>query len=426
MLKSGVATKIANNTIYQIVGKFISMSITMLAVMIITRNYGKEGYGSFSLMQTFPALFFVIVDFGINAIAARELSKDWSKANKYLGNIILIRLLFSFLLILLINISLSFFPYSTELKSGIRLSLFLLLTQSLYTTANIFFQVKLKYDYSAISYTIGYLVILALVLSLSYLKVDVKWVNFSYVIGGIVTLLMCSKFIKKLGIKPDFAIDKDLWKYLVLSALPLGIMFCFSQVSFKQDSLMVSVMKLPSSYGLNNTESVAVYALAYKVFEVFLVIPTFFMNSAYPVLVRHMVEGKEKLKNTFSKVILFLLFSGLLVGFLGVILSPMVVKVIGGEGFDQSVLALRILSSGLVIFYLSQPISWLIVTLGYQARLPFIYFLSAVFNVAANIVFIPKYSFYASAVITILTEILILVLLIFTAKKSWRDKYVES
>jgi len=398
----------------------------MLAVVIITRSYGREGYGAFSLMQTFPALFFVIVDFGINAIAARELSKDWSKANKYLGNILLIRLIFSLLIILLITFGLSFFPYSQELKAGIRLGLFILITQALFTTTNIFFQVKLKYDFSTISYTIGYLVILSLVLILSYLKANIMWVNFSYVVGGTMAFLMCLFFINKLGVKPDFTIDKDLWKYLISSALPLGIMFCFSQASFKQDSLMVSAMKLPQSYGLNNTESVAVYALAYKIFEVFLVIPTFFMNSAYPILVRHMVEGKEKLKDTFSKVIKFLLLSGLFVGILGLLIAPIGIRILGGEGFNQSVLALRILSLGLFIFYLTQPISWLIVTLGYQSRLPFIYFLSAVFNVITNFIFIPKYSFYAASVTTILTEFVILILLIFTAQKSWKDKYAKS
>ena len=101
--KSNTTTKIAANTIYQVIGKVISMSITMLAVIIITRTYGREDYGAFSLMQSWPALFFVIVDFGINAVAARELSKDWSKANKYLGNILVIRFLFSLLLVVLLS-----------------------------------------------------------------------------------------------------------------------------------------------------------------------------------------------------------------------------------------------------------------------------------------------------------------------------------
>ena len=52
MTKSSTTNKIAKNTIYQMVGKFISMSITMLAVVIVTRSYGREGYGAFSLMQS--------------------------------------------------------------------------------------------------------------------------------------------------------------------------------------------------------------------------------------------------------------------------------------------------------------------------------------------------------------------------------------
>lgn len=425
MFKSNTAAKIASNTIYQIVGKVISMSITMLAVVIITRSYGREGYGAFSLMQSWPALFFVIVDFGINAIAARELSKDWTKANKYLGNILIIRLIFSLGLIFLLSAGLNFFPYSPELKNGIRLGLFVLLTQSLYSTTNIFFQVKLKYDFSTIAYTLGYLVIFFLVILFSRLKLDIAWVNFSYVIGGVITFLLSLYFVGKIGVKPEFSIDKGLWRFLFSASLPIGIMFLFSQMSFKEDTLMLSFLKLPESYGLNNTESVAVYALPYKVFEVLLVVPTFFMNSVYPLLVTHMEEGQEKLKKTFARVLSFLIISGVLVGLLGIVFAPLTMKLLGGEEFSQSVGVLRILASGLFIFYLTSPVSWLIVTLGYQKYLPWIYFVSFSFNMIANFIFIPKYSFYGASWVTVVSELIVLVLLVIFAQKSWKLKYDE-
>lgn len=425
MFKSNTVAKIASNTIYQIVGKVISMSITMLAVVIITRSYGREGYGAFSLMQSWPALFFVIVDFGINAIAARELSKDWTKANKYLGNILIIRLIFSLGLIFLLSAGLNFFPYSPELKNGIRLGLFVLLTQSLYSTTNIFFQVKLKYDFSTIAYTLGYLVIFFLVILFSRLKLDIAWVNFSYVIGGVITFLLSLYFVGKIGVKPEFSIDKGLWRFLFSASLPIGIMFLFSQMSFKEDTLMLSFLKLPESYGLNNTESVAVYALPYKVFEVLLVVPTFFMNSVYPLLVTHMEEGQEKLKKTFARVLSFLIISGVLVGLLGIVFAPLTMKLLGGEEFSQSVGVLRILASGLFIFYLTSPVSWLIVTLGYQKYLPWIYFVSFSFNMIANFIFIPKYSFYGASWVTVVSELIVLVLLVIFAQKSWKLKYDE-
>ncbi len=425
-LKSNTFTKVASNTIYQIVGKVISMSITMVAVVIITRAYGREGYGAFSLMQSWPALFFVIIDFGINAIAARELSKDWSKANKYLGSILIIRLLFSFGIILLLSVGLNLFPYSLELKNGIRLGLFILVTQSLYSTTNIFFQVKLKYDYSTIAYIAGYLIIFILVLLFSRLNIDVMWVNFSYVVGGFVTFLLCLYFVKKMGVTPDFSFDKEIWKFLLYSSFPIGIMFLFSQMSFKEDALMLSFLKLPSSYGLNNTESVAVYALPYKVFEVMLVVPTFFMNSVYPILVNHMTEGKEKLKKTFTRIIYFLIGSGIFVGLLGVVFSSLSMKLLGGEEFSQSVGVLKILSAGLFIFYLTSPISWLIVTLGYQKYLPWIYLVSFTFNLVFNFIYIPKYSFYAASWITVVSELIVLVLLSIFAVKCWKLKYAKS
>jgi len=422
-LKSNTATKVASNTVYQIIGKLISMSITMLAVVIITRSYGRDGYGAFSLMQSWPALFFVIVDFGINAIAAKDVTEDWSKAGKYLGNILIIRLLFSLFLILVISLSLNFFPYTPDLRNGIRLGLFLLITQSLFSTTNIFFQAKLRYDYSTISYIGGYVLILILVLIFSYLRLSVTWVNFSYVIGGLLTFILSLYFVSKMGIKPDFSLDKKIWKYLISSALPIGIMFVFSQMSFKEDALMLSFLKLPPSYGLNNTESVAVYALPYKVFEVMLVVPTFFMNSVYPVLVNHMIEGEQKLKKTFTRAIYFLIGSGLVIGLLGIAFSSLAMKILGGEEFYQSTGVLNILSGGLFIFYLTSPISWLIVTLGYQKYLPWIYFVSFSFNLIMNFIFIPKYSFYAASWITVLSELIVLILLIIFARKSWRLKY---
>lgn len=415
--------KIASNTIYQLIGKVVSMSITILTTIIITRFYGREGYGAFSLMQNWPALFFIIVDFGINAIATRELSKDFTKANKYIGNIFILRILFSLFFILALGVALIFFPYSSDLIFGIRLGLILILTQSLFATTNIIFQVKLRYDYSVIGYVCGYFVILALVLIFSLLKLNIAWVNFSYVVGGFITFVLNYTFLNKLGVHPDFKIDLDTIKFLLSASLPLGLMFIFSQLNFRSDSLLLSIMKLPKSYGLNNTETVAVYSLPYKIFDVALVVPTFFMNSVYPVLVVHMQESKERLKNTFLRSLKFLALSALLCSFIGVVFSNLAITILGGNEFNESVWVLQVLLGGLIFYYLTQPISWLIVTLGNQKYLPWVYAIGAFVDLSLNLIFIPKYSFYASTIITHISEFVILICLIYFALKSWKEKY---
>ncbi len=423
MNKQTTSFKIATNTVYQFIGKAGTMSITILATILITRLYGREAYGQFSLMQGWPALMFIIVDFGFNAIATRELSKDFSRVAKILGSILVIRILVSLFFIVLLAVLLTFFPYSATLKFGIRLSLFLILTQSLFTTANVVFQTKLRYDLSTYSLFAGYLVVLAAVAIFSYLRISVIWISFSYVIGGFVTFLTSLYFLNRIGVPIKLTYDRATAKYLFWQTLPLGIMFIFSQINFKDDEILLSILRLPQKYNLTNTESVAVYALPYKVFEVALVVPTFFMNAVYPVMVRHMTESSHKLKKTFLSSMKVLIFAGILSGLMGITLSKPAIDLLGGSEFMQSVIVLKILLGGLIFYYLTQPLSWLIVTLGKQVYLPYIYLSAAIFNFIANLVFIPRYSFYAAAIITHSSEVLILILLIAAARKAWKLNY---
>lgn len=427
-MRSSISTtvkKVANNTAYQLVGKVISMTITIGATVIVARYYGRESYGEFSLMQNIPALFFIIVDFGLNAISTRELSKDFKNAEKYFGNILIMRVAVSVFLMLSVGLALRFFPYSVfpysdSLKFGLYLSLFLILTQALYSTTNVIFQVKLRYDLSNIGYVLGSIVILALVLLSTYMRLSIAWVNFSYVIGGFVTffinLYLISKFI---NLRQSIHIDKSVIRYLSMQSLPLGLMFIFSQVNFKADSILLSSL-LPSDasksqYGLSNIDSVAIYNLPYKVFEVALVVPTFLMNAVYPIFVRHIQESRDKFLSTFYKTTGLLFLFGVIGAIVGYILSPWIIYTLGDNEFSQSVSVLRLLLIGLPIFYVTQPISWLIVTLENQKVLPYIYLIAAVFNLVLNFVYIPKYSFYASSSLTWLSEILILVFLVIFA-----------
>jgi O-antigen/teichoic acid export membrane protein len=243
------------------------------------------------------------------------------------------------------------------------------------------------------------------------------------VLGGAATFIINAQLVKRLGYKSPLKIDTKIAKSILKGSLPLGLMFVFSQINFKADAVLISLLKLPASIGLNNIESVAIYSLPYKIFEVALVLPTFFMNATYPIFVKKFQEGQRELAVLFKKTLGYLLALGLIVSTTAYVASPLVVRLLGGQEFDRSVEILKILSVGLFIFFLTQPVSYLIVTLDKQRYLPIIYLVSAIFNVSANLIFIPKYSFYASAYITWISEGLILIVLTFFAVKSWREHY---
>ena len=72
--------------------------------------------------------------------------------------------------------------------------------------------------------------------------------------------------------------------------------------------------------------------------------------------------------------------------------------------FAMSVPLLRILLTGLPLFYLTSPLMWVLIIWKKQWQLSAIYALSLVFNFAANLIFIPIYGASAAAYVTIATE----------------------
>lgn len=417
---------IVYNTSAQLIAKFVSMTLTILATILITRAFGKEGYGQFSLMQTLPALFYILADFGLNTTALKRIGgDDKERTQKYYQTVLGLRLLLSLVFIVVLNIITLFLPYSSFLKTGILMSSLLILTQALYSSTNLIFQYRQRYDLSSFGYIGGSIVTILLVVTFIKLGLDIRLLSFTYVLGGTVTFFVNARLLGKLGYGTSLKLNIDVAKGLLTSSLPLGLMFIFSQINFKADTILLSLLKLPSTVGLNNIESVAIYSLPYKIFEVALVLPTFFMNATYPIFVRKFKENREKFNEIFFKTVKYMLALGLTTSATLYLLAPLVVKILGGQEFVQSAGVLKILSMGLFIFFLTQPISYLIVTLDKQKYLPAIYLISAVFNVSANLVLIPKFSFYASAYITWVSEGLILLMLTFFAIKSWREHYAS-
>lgn len=304
------------------------------------------------------------------------------------------------------------------------MSSFWILTQSLFSGTNLIFQYKQRYDLASIGYITGSVLTTLLVYGFIKLGLDVRFLSFSYVLGGLATFVVNAYILTKHGFSTRLTFnifsDKKTLSTLLSGSIPLGLMFVFSQINFKADGILLSLLNLPARFNLSNIDAVAIYALPYKVFEVSLAVPTFIMNASYPVFVARLQQSRQSLNAVLLKTIRLTTLLGLVASIMLVIFAPLAIAVLGGAQFGQSVQVLKILGVGLFMFYITQPLAYYLVTIEKQKILPVVYFIGAVFNVVANVLFIPKYSFYASAYITWLSEGLILLLLGFFVVKNWK------
>ena len=106
--------KVAHNTFIQIVGKIISTFLGLLAIALITRYLGRDGFGEYTTVITFLTFFAVAADFGLTLVTVQMISGHDAEENKILNNLFGLRLVSALLFLLLAPLTISFFPYGVN------------------------------------------------------------------------------------------------------------------------------------------------------------------------------------------------------------------------------------------------------------------------------------------------------------------------
>ena len=181
-----------------------------------------------------------------------------------------------------------------------------------------------------------------------------------------------------------------------MAALPLGITLLFNQVYFRIDSFVLALTR--------STAEVGLYGLAYKVFELPLVIPTFFMNSVYPLLLVEQTPNFKKILRKSFFVLLIISFLSLVIFWFA---APLLIYI--RPEFAESIPLLRILTLGLPFFFLSSLVMWALIALGKQLVLAGIYGSLMITTILLDILVIPKFGATGAAWITVGSEALVLI-----------------
>ena len=418
--------KIAANTLVQILGKLVSSGCTFLITILVARRFGVTGFGEFVKITTYVSLFYLVVDFGLNAIVLKEATSHKPRATSYFTNLLGLRITFALVLIFLALAILVFLPFNpltlrgfTPLsKLGIVILIPTILTQAIFVSCNAVFQKRLRYDLSVLASSIGSLITLALVYFLIKINASLLLMVGSYLVGGMAMAglaLYLSRHNRIIAQRhPEFIsgsekeilnqvqndnyalFNLDLWRSLFIKSLPLGLTLIFNLIYFKADTLILTIFR--------STEEVGIYGLARSFFEFPLAIPTFFMNAVYPVL----VNSKFEIRNSklVKKSAIFLVISSLLLSVTCYLLSPYLVLI--KPDFAPSVLVFRILLLYLPIFFLSSLFMWTLIAFGKQKLLVLIYGNTMIINVLLNLFFIPRYGPLAAAIILGISELTVL------------------
>jgi O-antigen/teichoic acid export membrane protein len=396
---SSARRRVASNTAVQLVGKGAVLAIGVVSLAVLTRYLGPDDYGKYSLALMYMQLFGVLADVGLFTTVVREISKDPARTDELVGNTVVLRLLLSLAVIAgAAAISLAL-PYEPEVRTAILLAGAPLLFGMLTTSYVAILQARLRMGRAVIGDVVGRAVSLALVLLVVGLDLGFYPVLGAAAGGALATLVVTWWLTRDLASARPRA-DPAIWRVLLKAAVPLGLALAINALYFRADTLIISLYEPYDQVGL--------YTLAYRVLELALVVGTVFLNTTFPVLSEAVARDEARARRTIEASTEVCVVLGAPLVAAGLVLAPQIVDLAGGDDFKDAAEPLRILLAAGALAWVNGVFGYALIARDRQASALWLNVTALAFNVGLNFLLIPRYGIVAAAIVTVASELVIL------------------
>jgi len=383
------------NTLVQIIGKILTILISLITTAILTRKLGTGVYGAFILTTSVFLLLDALADFGSRAIGVREASKNPNRSEEIYQELTGLRLILANIGFVIGMIIIFTFEGFAQIKLAALISLSMIFFTSLAGSLEIVFQTRMRLDLKTIM-DVSFPLFFLILLLIYPLKLTLVGVMVMYLVSRIVSLIIG----QKLTHRPAWIVKfkqigtwlKELW--------PMGVyLLVFTAYDRAVDSMMIS-------HFLSMNE-VAWYGLSYKIYGNLVQPAYFFVASIFPLL-SSPIPGKRKLFfSSLSLIIIGLAITAPLLSWL----APWIINILGGIEFGPAIAVLRILIFAMIFAYLNHLLGFTLIARGSQKSILFVGTVVLVVNIIGNWLVIPRWGINGAAGVTVLTEALSMVLL---------------
>lgn len=408
------------NTLYQLLSRAVTAVSALVLVRFLIHTNGIDVYGAYQTVIVYTSFYWIITDFGLNALFVRDIKRNENDIGFLYSINLTTRLILGGILMVISILGLYILNYPTEIFIAAIIGSLTILFQSVLGANTVIFQAKLQYKFYFLSQIIGSLISVIVTITLAYFTNSIILLTLGYVLGNFIMMLAGIVFARQfvpVQLSKNFAVMK---KYFLLS-IPVGLSLIFSLGVNKIDSIIMSSVKLES---IDNRVAIGIYLLAYKVFELTTLLGVLSMNTLYPILSEYYGNNQFKhIQRILVKISILMLSASIFMIVLVSIFNGVIYSIIAPDvdrvTIDAVKNVLQILLIGLPLFYLTPLPMFGLIIMGKQKSLLIIYFLGFTINFLANYLFIPKFAYYAGAVITGLTELILFISLYSVAGWYW-------
>ena len=404
-----LSAKIAQNTLVQIISKVIATILGLFTLALMTRYLDKTGFGEYTTVITFLSFFAIIADLGLTLVTVQMISDPGLDENKILNNLFTLRLILALIFLGIGPLSVFLFPYNAAIKIGVMFAsasfVFIALNQVLVGL----FQKKLTMGKVAIAEVVGRVILLLGVILAIYTNSGLMAILGATVISSLANFLLQFIFAQKF-VAIRLAKDWDIWKTALKKSWPLALTIAFNLIYLKTDTLILSLVKTQEEVGL--------YGSTYKIIDVLVTLPFMFAGVILPILTSNWIKKNyEYFRAVFQKAYDFMIILALPIIIGTQFLAKDIMTLVAGPKFSAAGPILRILIIAASLIFVSCLFSHIIIAIDKQRKIIGAYIFTSLTAVIGYLIFIPRYSYFGAAWMTIYSETAILIFVIYYVYK---------
>lgn len=397
--------KIARNAASVMIGNLLFRLISLVVVIYLARYLGVEEFGKYNFVFAYLAFFGIITDLGLGDILVREMSRDAKSIPKMIGNAHVIKLILSFVAVLLSILVINIMNYPADTTKYIYIASIMLIFQSFSDNYRSVFQTTLKMEFEVTAKLIVKFLSAGIILYLIATQGTLFQIIVLLTIAELLRTIMNYLFARKL-VRANFDISFELWKQLFRESLPIALSGVFLIIYHRIDVLMLSMI----IKGTAGDIAIGLYSAAYKLSEPLGMIPYAIIISLFPIMSKLFKDSKEELVRSYEIGLKFILIMMLPVAVGTTLIADKIILLIYDQSYIGSATALQILIWALFIAAVNYLLVVVLTSIDKQRLSTFSMGICVIANILMNYMLIPLYSYIGASIATVATELILFVL----------------
>ncbi len=408
-----VTRSLAKNSLAPIALNLFNKLIDFGFAAFYLRLLGPAGSGSFQTAIVTAGIFDIVANFGLDILLIRDVASDRDKAPNYLLNTTVLRLgaaAIASLPVVAIIATTNLLGQTNALTRPEMLATALIMIGMVFSGMSKgvtgLFYVHEEAEVPNAMTTVT--TILKVGFGVTVLLMGFGFVGLAAVsiLTNVITLsLLLAIALRRYTLRGPWRLDWALQRQMLHAGFPLMLIHLLQTVFISIDSYLLRVL-LP-----NGQEVAGWYSSAYKWFNALQIVPSFFTLALFPIISRRITESINAARQMYALSLKLMLLLALPVAAVTHYLAvPLVQLVAGAEFLPAGAIALQIVIWSIPLGWLNSVTNYVLISLGLESKQPRAFTVAVLFNIIANLIFIPRYSYVAAGVTTILSELVLLVL----------------